>query len=207
MRGPAALALNHVAAASLGFTVPGFASKVPHYYEFFQGGRRPDLNAAWTSAVLSRDTLYLTGVMQGPVNTRPTSEGQESYFVWGVNRGGAATPGTAFPNRPGVVFDAVVVVSVETEGVSASVRTLGPGGGVTALPASSVFVSGRTVSVAVPVGALPSTGFTPDQYRVNLWPRSALPDPTRTVLQNAATVASFVPENGTLPVLTVGRFL
>lgn len=178
----------------------GFAIKTPRFYELFTGRRDPGLNAREATARVVRGNLVLTGTMQGRINTSPAGEEQESYYVFGINRGSSQAI-APFPGRPNVIFDAVVAVSVESEGVSASVTDLTkpPGTGTTDLPASAVRVQGKRVRVVVPLSLLLTPTPTPTLpltlWRVNLWPRTELPP------AGPETVASFVPENAMFRIL------
>ena len=70
------------------------------------------------------------------------------------------------PGGVGVLFDSVVVIDALG---TATVRTLAPGVAVTATLTASLV--GDTLSVDVPLSALPSAGFAPGAYTWNLWPR------------------------------------
>ena len=181
----------------------GIAVKAPQFYEFYTGRMDPGLNARLSTARVSHGSLVLTGVMQGPINTSPTGEDQESYFVFGVNRGTGSVI-APFPNRPNVIFDSVVSVNVEEEGITGTVTdfTKPRGEGTTTLPADSVRVRGAMVRVSVPLSLLEPTAARPvNQWGINLWPRSELPP------ADFHTVASFVPEDATFPVAVPGRSL
>jgi hypothetical protein len=179
----------------------GLAVKAPQFYEFYTGRSDPGLDARMATARAARGTLTLSGVMQGPINTSPASEDLESYYVFGINRGSSSAV-APFPGRPNIVFDAVVTVSVETEGISASVTDLTRprGQGTTDLPASSVHIRGNRVTVSLPLSDLTATAASPvNRWGVNLWPRSELPP------ADFHSVASFVPENALFPIAVAGR--
>jgi hypothetical protein len=171
----------------------GMAGKAPAFYESYTGRRDPGLNARQATARVTRQGLELTGTLQGRIDTSPSGEDQESYYVFGINRGSSQAV-APFPGRPNVIFDAVVSVNVEAEGISAAVTDLTKprGTGTTDLPAGAFRVRGNQVRVVVPLDLLTPTATLPvAQWRVNLWPRSALPP------ADFHTVASFVPENAT----------
>jgi hypothetical protein len=172
----------------------GSATKKPHFYELYTGPMRPDLDAVAATANLTdhNQRLVLTGTMAGKIDRSPTVAADQSFFVFGINRGSATNPGP-FPDRPDIRFDAVVAVSVVMGGIGASTTDLITGV-TSSLPASAVSVRGKMVTVVVPTSLLPSTGFALNQYRVNLWPRSELPP------ADFHTVASFVPETTTFRV-------
>lgn len=111
------------------------------------------------------------------------------FFVWGINRGaGTARFGE---QAPGVLFDAVVVVNLNPGRTSTVVDlTTGPPT-VSVLPTSNIAVNGRNLLVRVPASLLPSKGFAPSRYTVNLWPRFQV-----AATSNALTdVADFAPDN------------
>jgi len=163
------------------------------------GGARPRLEG--------NRGLVFRGVMAGKIDARPATPADDSFYVFGVNRG---SPNAVAPffGRPGVVFDAVVIVSVTHDnGISAAVVDL-TNGHRTALPASSVKVEGREVSVSVNPALLPTpAGGKPlSQYTFNLWPRSSLANPTPTAAQpHPSFVASFDPGNAMAPIQARAR--
>src|SRR5207248_2288089 len=150
------------------------------FYEFFVGPHRADLNVVEASVRLEHDRgLVFRGKMQGAIDTHPATPADDSFYVFGVNRGSphAVAP---FFHRPGVVFDALVVVSVTQEsGISARVVDLAAGGVATTLPAGGVHISGKQVRVDVDPALLPTPagGVPLAQYTFNLWPRSSLGNP------------------------------
>lgn len=62
--------------------------------------------------------------------------------------------------------------------------------GATTLDPGAITISGNTISALVPLSLLPSTGFAPQNYGFNLWPRSGL--------GMNAQISDFSPENATL---------
>lgn len=182
----------------------GVVHKRPAFYEFYTGPRRADLDVVSGSAVLkSGRTLTLTGTMKGAIARHPGAESQEGYYVFGIDRRSpkAVTP---FFQRPGISFDAVVVVSVEVEGVTAAVTDLATGARTTIDP-KSVHIAGKTVSVALPGSLLPTPpgGVDLAHATFNLWPRSSLDNTPQP--DHGSFVASFLPENATAPIHVVGR--
>jgi len=171
----------------------GMVRKFPMFYPFYTGPRQPYLNVVSGSGRIVNNILVLTGNMAGRIPTRPANEAQESYFVFGLNRGGAAV--APFFQRPGVRFDSVVVVSVEAEGISARlVRFESPSSPVD-LPAGAVSVRHNTVQVKVPLSLLPvpTGGVEPRLWTWNLWPRDSLDNTPQP--NHGSHVASFLPEN------------
>src|SRR5262249_48652048 len=116
---------------------------------------------------------------------------------------GSSKAVTPFFQRPGISFDAVVVVSVTHDaGISASVTDLTTGTR-TVLPAGSVKIEGSEVRVTVDPSLLPTPagGKPMSQWTFHLWPRSSLANPAPTPTQpHPSFVASFVPENAMAPI-------
>lgn len=89
-------------------------------------------------------------------------------FVWGINRGaGFAT----FPIiAPGVKFDVVFVIAPDGNSIVTDLAS----NVTTPIPSSAVSFSGADLSGRISASLLPSLGFAPEAYTVNLWPRSKL---------------------------------
>lgn len=133
------------------------------------------------------DEFQVSATLAGPVGTTPGA-----FYALGVDRGaGTAGFGASFA---GVVFDSVVALQQNGTG---SVTLLGSHVTTTPLPAGSIAISGDTITVDVPTALLPSTGFAPDQFGFNLWPRSA---PGGAGVQ---FVADFAPDDATITVNAV----
>jgi hypothetical protein len=179
----------------------GEVRKDPHYFEIFDNiGKRPDLNVVRASVKLHEDAKVLTfqGEMQAKINTAPANASQNSLFVFGVNRGSpkAIAP---FALRPGVVFDSLVIVTINNAtGISASAIDLA-GGTRTVISADHIHIEGKKVRVDVDPALLPTPagGVSVEHYTFNLWPREAGgPD---------STIASFIPENSMAPIAVEGH--
>ncbi|HEY4125741.1 MAG TPA: PEP-CTERM sorting domain-containing protein [Rhizomicrobium sp.] len=104
------------------------------------------------------------------------------FYVWGVDRGSNAAPFGAF--RPGVLFDAVVVSAPSLNlnfvvDLATNVMT----------PFTDVVANGNVLTLTVPASLLPSLGFLPKDYLVNLWPRLGF-DPS-----DNTQIAEFAPSN------------
>ena len=197
---------------------PGFAIKVPRFYGYYTGpigfptatstpkgsttappsGNPLNgyLNAAGAKAYIVGNTLQLTGIIAGFIQATP-GPGQEAFYNFGINRGGASAPGPIF-QRDRITFDSVVTVGITQKGVGATVTLLNPSTLATVktihLKASSVTTNFDAVKVTVPLNDLPSTGAAPSQYRVNFFPTDAAPPKTFN------DIASFLPEDNTFPV-------
>lgn len=100
------------------------------------------------------------------------------FYVIGVNTG-TPTGNFASIGLGGVVFDKLIFVR----------KT----GNSTANGAANIInpiFSGNSFTVDVPVGFLASTGFTPEYYGFNIWPRNGL--------AGTPGLVDFAPNNGTL---------
>jgi hypothetical protein len=159
-------------------------------YVDYTGPVRPALSAlrAGGRYVAATQTWILDAQMAGPVFT-----GGPNFYVWGINRGAAAT--APFPDEPNVKFDSVVAVTADPANgtaLTASVTILSPAGGP-ALPASAVLLAPDTIELTIPLTSLPSAGFAITAYTWNLWPRNGLGGTP------AAQIASFIPQNAVVP--------
>jgi hypothetical protein len=140
----------------------------------FVGNHDPDLDV--TSFRVSFDaattTFSLNATFAGPIN--PALPG---LYVIGVNTGTGAIAPFGGIGEPNVIFNQVAVVQ----------KT-----GATTIGANNLTatISGDSLSLLVPLNLLPSTGFTPENYGWNLWPRNGL--------GNNNQISDFAPENSTI---------
>jgi hypothetical protein len=191
--GESALPLAAAAGRPHGRMPSGVIHKAPRFYEHYTGPKLAGLNAVGASGELAPSgTFTFRGTNQGRIGPVP------AVYAFGIDRGGATHPGP-FPDRPGVTFDAVVVVTLGASSAAPSARVVDLANRTeTPLPSGSARVHGRQVEVVVPASLLPSTGSDPAHYRYNYWPedgRSTAPE----------DVASFAPEFTTAPVGSSGR--
>jgi len=170
----------------------GVASKTPSFYSFYTGPQLPELNAVKASGKLvAGRTFVFTGTTQGRIDQGPAG------YVWGVDRSGHL-PAGPFEGRPGVTFDAVIVVQLNSSlAETAQVVDLASGA-TTNLPASAVRIHGATIRVKVPASLLPSTGLPPSQFRFDFWPKDG-------GSAGSSSIASFLPESTDAQVGTSGR--
>ncbi|MBV8233892.1 MAG: hypothetical protein JO329_28265, partial [Planctomycetaceae bacterium] len=65
-----------------------------HFYRFYTGPKRQDLNGVSASAQVTGNlakggNLVLSGTVNAPIIQHPTSPAQWSVYIFGVDRGGA----------------------------------------------------------------------------------------------------------------------
>jgi len=140
-------------------------------------------------------TFHLTANLAGPVSGAPV--GSIPLYVWGINTG-TGTNNFANIGNPNVRFNTVATLNAAS---------------VTNNSAFHGGISGSTVFIDIPLSALPpSSGFAPEDYLWNLWPRDTSPPVAPAPIGNANAIADFAPDNsmaafaavsesGTLPLL------
>jgi len=145
-------------------------------------------------------TFHLTATLAGPVSGAPA--GSVPLYVWGINTG-TGTNNFANIGNPNVRFNVVATLTAA---------------GVTNNPAYHGGISGNTIFIDIPLAALPaSTGFAPEDYLWNLWPRDTSAPVAPAPIGNATAIADFgpdnamarftaVPEPATLALLGLGLF-
>jgi hypothetical protein len=173
--------------------------KLPHVYELYNGPPRPDLDAVAAGAVLAPNRgLVLTGTMLAPINRAPIDPTQSSVFVWGIDRGSpnAIAP---FPNRPDIVFDAAVVVTIlPGQGVQGYVEDLTASpASVTTLDPRDITINGPSIEVNFNPNLLPTPGGPPlSAGAFNLW---TLNSPS----SSPTNIVSFTPDTSDAPIRTM----
>lgn len=145
----------------------------------FVGAQDADLDVTSFSvtfdSVSSNFTLGAT--FAGAIN--PLNAGR---YVIGVNTGTGTIAPFASIGQPNVVFNQAVVVLKDGTG-SVGAIALAPG---------SVTIVGNTFTALVPLSLLPTTGWTPEQYGWNIWPRNNG--------MGVAAISDFAPENALLAI-------
>jgi hypothetical protein len=129
----------------------------------YVGPRGGDLDVVSAQAIFTGTEFLFSGTMDAPIGTTP-----QGFYVWGVDRGaGSRTANFTQLGLPDIVFDLVVSITpggpMVVNDLDAGIRT--------PLPPENIIVNGRNILVRVPVSLLPSKGFTPQNYKWNLWPR------------------------------------
>lgn len=170
------------------------AVKSPRFYPYFTGVKRAELNAAGSWAkVDSTGTVTLSGIVAGNIITNPTSPAQNEFYIFGINRGGATSPGP-FPGRPGITFDGTITVAVTNTGITGTVTDLNSGV-QTAIPAADIQIKANTIHVVGAVNQLTTTGS--GNVTVNFWTATTNPS-----VGDYNTVSSFVPEFRSYPIVS-----
>lgn len=159
------------------------------FISVFTGPKNGDLDVLRAEVFLdpSAGTFTFTSTSAGNIGTTPPS-----IFVWGVNRG-AGFVDFADIGLPDIKFDAVVVL---TAGGAGFVMTL-DNGIQTNLPSANININGPDLFATVPLSLLPSLGFAPAAYTVNLWPRSA------PIIDQVEVISDFAPDNTNAAVTVV----
>ena len=159
----------------------GIVVKTPQFYEHYVGPKLAQLNAvAAAGERLPNGDFEFVGVNQGAIDPKVPAT-----YVFGIDRSGKL-PAGAFPGRPDIRFDALVVVTLTPGKAPTAIVTDLTTNKSTSLPRGSVLVRGQAIAVNVPGGLLPSTGLDPAQYRFNYWTKDGGPGATH--------IASFAPE-------------
>lgn len=146
----------------------------------YVGPHNGDLDVLKISESIIGTNFVVSSTLAGPIGTTPGT-----IYVWGVDRGAGTALFGASLGLDKVLFDAVVVLFPDLTGLAVLIP-----GAATPLPAGSVTISGNTITGTIPIALLPSTGFTPEHYGFNLWPRLAGGP--------VANIADFAPDNATI---------
>jgi hypothetical protein len=177
---PYALALLSIVASS-----PTYAASIVDaagdIIPSFVGTGSPDLDVTNFAVSLnpSATTFTLGATLAGDIN--PALPG---FYVIGVDTGAGAIRPFGGIGEPNVVFDQVIIVQKN------GTATLGAN-------TLSVLLAGNEFIVSVPVSLLPSTGFAPQNYGFNIWPREG------AVVTNNSQITDFAPNNALLAVTGV----
>jgi hypothetical protein len=123
--------------------------------ELYRGPERPDLHAQGAlGRLFYRRGFVFTGLTVGVINPS-----HSSFYVFGVNRGGASPPGP-FPGRPSIFFDAEIIVATSPDGVTGTIDLLNSQGQTTSstsLANNAVKFFRNHVVVIFGAGLLPAT--------------------------------------------------
>jgi hypothetical protein len=140
----------------------------------YTGSHDPDLDV--TSFTVNYNPtvsdFMLSATLAGPID--PSKAG---VYVIGVNTGTGTIRPFANIGEPNVIFNQAVVIQ----------KT---GAGMVGANPVTASINGDSFSVLIPLSLLPTTGFAPEKYGFNLWPRSGLVSNDQ--------ISDFSPQNATL---------
>ncbi|WP_253200969.1 PEPxxWA-CTERM sorting domain-containing protein [Sphingomonas quercus] len=142
----------------------------------YVGPHQADLDVTSFSVdwIAASSSFLLKSTMAGAIDTS-----LPGFYAIGVNTG-TGPNSFASIGLGGVRFNQVIAVQkAGTATVSGN-----------SLPSGAVTISGDLLSVLVPLSLLPSTGFAPEQYGFNIWPRSGA--------GGTEVISDFAPDNATL---------
>ncbi len=173
--GLAAFALAVGLAPSATATV--IADPAGDFLATYTGPQGADLDVTSLKIGMSGGNLNVHTVLNGNVGLTPGG-----FYVYGVNRG-AGVAGFAALGLDRVLFDSVVIIRQDRSG------TIVIGGVPTVIANFATFAS-NMIDFTIDPALLPSTGFTPDRYGWNLWPRAPG--------GGFANISDFAPNNATI---------
>ncbi len=167
-----------------------FRDPINDFTPTYAGPRNGDLDVVGVQAGYTGCEFLLYANVADDIGRTPGG-----FYVFGFNRGaGTARFGS---QAPGVLFDSVVVINLNPGRTSnvTDLTTTPPTS--TVLSNANIAVNGRNLLVRVPTALLPSKGFAPSKYTVNLWPRFQV-----GAAGNSLTdIADFAPDNSNLTVV------
>lgn len=149
----------------------------------YTGARNGAFDVVSASGTFNGKTFHLSATLAGPVSGAPT--GSTPLYVWGINTG--TGPGNfANVGNPDVRFNAVFTLNAA--GGTNNAAVIGS-------------INGNVISIDVPVTLpnLASTGFAPENYLWNLWPRDVSAPSAPAPIGNAAAISDFAPDNAVAP--------
>lgn len=106
----------------------------------------------------------------------------DGFYVIGVNTGTGVNRPFASLGQENVIFNQAIVLRKDGTGSI----------GQTALDPANISIAGNIITARVALPLLPTTGFRPEQYGFNLWPRFGT--------GNNNQITDFSPENANLSV-------
>jgi hypothetical protein len=166
----AVLGLSGVGKADI-ITDPAGDYNVP----FYTGSQTGAFDVIRAGGTFDGTTFRLFATLAAPVSSAPV--GSTPLYVWGIQTGPRPTPGPfADVGHPNVLFNRVFTLN------AAGVASGGATGSI----------NGADILLEVPASLLASTGFAPQDFRWNLWPRDASVQP-----MSNAQISDFAPNNAT----------
>jgi hypothetical protein len=152
------------------------ADPVGDFASGYTGPHQADLDVTGFSVSYNSvsSSFLLESTMAGAIDAS-----LPGFYAIGVNTGTGLNSFAAI-GLAGVRFNQVIAVQkAGTAAVSGN-----------SLPAGSVTIAGNLLSVVVPLSLLPSTGFDPETYGFNIWPRSGA--------GGTQVISDFAPDNATV---------
>jgi hypothetical protein len=167
------------------YSIPGLVMKTPAVEPSFRGQPYDQLVVTSAGAMVGRNQMMEFGaIMRGPFH-----DPSPTVYVFALNRGAGAGLGPTFASRPGITPDALVELTIEPFGASATGRVVDLADGSTqAIAPSSIRIAGPTLRVFLNASQLPSMGFSLRSYQFAFWAQTR---PGNDI----TTVASFAPES------------
>lgn len=150
------------------------------FIDVYTGPENADLDVLLAEVFLdpAAGTLIFTSTSAGNIGITDTA-----IFVWGINRG-AGFANFAGIGLPDIKFDAVVVITAVGGGFVLTLDDFTQ----TNLPSGDISINGPDIAAIVPLSLLPSLGFAPVDYTVNLWPRS------QPIIDQVEVISDFAPD-------------
>ena len=183
-----------VAALTLVSTAAQASSELDPVDDFlptFVGDHDADLDVTAFSVNYDAGTQIFTlgATFAGDVNP-----GRPGLYVIGANTGTGVNRPFAGIGAPNVIFNRALVIQKTGAGV------------VSGNPFTAT-IAGNTLTALIPLAFLPSTGFAPELYGFNIWPRNGVGSNSQIAdfAPNNSTLAS-VPEPATWSMLLTGFF-
>jgi PEP-CTERM motif len=182
---------NHVLRATLlllvtTYAVPAYAQTqtvadpVGDFLPTYTGPQSPSLDVtSFTVAYNAVASAFLISTtLAGDVSGAPGS------YIIGVNTGTGVNAPFSTVGQANVRFNQTITIQPNGTGTI----------GATPLLPGSIFINGTSFSALIPLALLPSTGFAPQFYGFNVWPRSGT---------GLGALADFAPNNATLAASSV----
>jgi hypothetical protein len=158
---------------------------VGDFLSTYTGPQNGDMDVVTAQVFFDGTNFTFTSTQNGAVGTTAGA-----VYVWGVDRGSNIAPFGAF--APGVLFDAAVIL---VPGGTSFVDDL-----ITSVitPIGAATVDGDSIEDTVSASLLPSLGFSPESYLVDLWPRDGLDTSAAGLVQ----ISDFAPNTSDAAVTT-----
>ena len=123
------------------------------------------------AVVLKNHQIELVAIMRGPF----TNFNGTDYLVFGINRGDGPNLPPVLPSEPWITADAVVTLTIGTNGTTYSGTITDRTTGATqAINVKNIEVKGPVVRVLLSESQLPSEGLPVSKYQFAFWSESQL---------------------------------